>query len=100
MPAAPTSAKPNSSTNSTTLFSVASMIGRLVPAMAKPEQGALPQVLIAALSDGNIESMRHPRLDSFDDSPLALERMIFRNHQVELENTDNHGENGNRKGCA
>ena len=61
------------------------------------EQGALPQVLIAALSDGNIESMRHPRLDSFDDSPFALERMIFGNHQVELENTDNHGENGNRK---
>jgi len=56
------------------------------------EQGTLPQVLITAFGDGNIESMRHPRLDSFDDSPFALERMIFGDHQVELENTDNHGE--------
>jgi hypothetical protein len=34
---------------------------------------ALPKILVTALADGNIEVIRYPRLDAFDDAALALE---------------------------
>jgi len=54
------------------------------------KNGALPQVLIAAFGHRNIEPMRDPRLNSFDDAPFAFERMVLGNQQIELENSHDH----------
>ena len=69
--------------------------GRLHHRLAATDDGkaqyrALPKVLITALCDGNVELIRYPSLDAFDDAALALERVILRQSESELENPHNH----------
>ena len=55
------------------------------------EEGALPQVLVAALGDGGVELIGDPRLDALQRPPFSLEGVVLGQNQVELENPDNDG---------
>ena len=46
----------------------------------EPQHGALPEILIAALRNRNVELIAHPRLDAFDHTAFSLERVVLRNH--------------------
>ena len=58
---------------STTPCKVASTTGWLVPASGKAQNRALPQVVIIALRDRDVELIGGPRLDALQNAPLALE---------------------------
>jgi hypothetical protein len=55
------------------------------------EHRALPEILMIAFGDGNVELFRDPGLNALDDPALALERVIFGQNQIELENPHDHG---------
>jgi len=52
---------------------------------------ALPEILVAAFADRNVEFIRDPRLNALDDAALALERVILGQDQTEFENPHDHG---------
>jgi hypothetical protein len=54
------------------------------------ELGALPEVVIAHLGNGNIEAVLYPVNNLFDDAPFFLERMILPHHQVYTAYPDHH----------
>src|SRR5262249_20828932 len=58
--------------------------------LADSEYRPLPQVMPVTLRDGNVERIGHTGLDPFDDATLAFQRVILRQEERELENTDHH----------
>ena len=52
---------------------------------------ALPKILVAALGHRNIELTANATLNAFEHTPFALERMVLRNHQLELKDSHDHG---------
>jgi hypothetical protein len=46
------------------------------------QNGALPEVLIAALRDRDIEVIRDPGLNSFEDPALTLQGMVLGQHEI------------------
>jgi len=54
---------------------------------------ALPELLIAALGHCDIELTANATLNAFEHAAFALERVVLRNHQLELKDSHNHGRN-------
>jgi hypothetical protein len=51
----------------------------------------LPEILIAAFRDRDVEALGDPCLDALQNSAFALQRMIFRDRQLQLQNPHDHG---------
>ena len=49
---------------------------------AEPEDCALPEILIAALGNRDVELIRDPGLNSFEDPALTLQGMVLRQHEI------------------
>src|SRR5262245_42158907 len=58
--------------------------------LAHAEQRALPEVVVLALGDRHVELVLHPRLDRAEHAPLALERVVVVQQQLEPEDADDH----------
>ena len=52
---------------------------------------ALPELLIAALGHCDIELTANAALNAFEHAAFALERVVLRNHQLELKDSHDHG---------
>jgi len=67
---------------------------RLLRARSDESQNcALPEILVAALGHRNIELTANATLNAFEHTPFALERVVLRNHQLELKDSHDHGAN-------
>lgn len=64
------------------------------------ENGTLPEVLCIALCDRHIERIGDARFDLLEHATLSLERVIFGYEERELQNTDDHPEEGNARVIA
>lgn len=60
------------------------------------QRSHLPHILVLDLGDGDIELTLHLRGDRPDNHPLALERVIFRDAQPDLQSADIHSEKPQR----
>jgi hypothetical protein len=54
----------------------------------------LPKILISAFCNRDVELISDPRLDSLEDPALALQGMVFRKYEPELEYPDDHERRG------
>src|SRR5262249_24595277 len=58
--------------------------------LAHAEDRALPEVVVLAFRDRDVELLLHPRLDRPQHAPLALERVGLRQPELEAEDADDH----------
>jgi hypothetical protein len=58
---------------------------------AETQDGALPEILIATFRNRYVELICDSGLDPLQHSPLALQGMVFRQHQTELKHPYDHG---------
>src|SRR5262249_160143 len=68
--------------------------------LAHPEDGALPEIVLLALRDRHVELVLHARVDRAEHAPLALERVVLGQQQLQAEYPDDHGSAGARSGRA
>jgi hypothetical protein len=54
------------------------------------QHGTLPEILIAALGHRDVEFVTDPSLDTFHHPAFAFEGVVFRNRQLELEDSHHH----------
>lgn len=67
------------------------------PRRDKAQHRALPQLLIATFRHRDVKLIADPRLNTFQNSTFALERMVFGNQQLEFENSHDHRNRRSRK---
>src|SRR5262249_30186781 len=58
--------------------------------LADTERRPLPERVVLALRDRHLELVLHPRLDGAEHAPLAFERVILGEEQLETEDADHH----------
>ena len=54
------------------------------------ENSALPEILITALGHRDIELVSHSTLNAFQHAPLALQRVVLRNRELEFKDSHDH----------
>src|SRR6185503_12669082 len=59
--------------------------------LADAEERALPEVVVLALGDRDVELVLHARLDGAQHAALALQRMVLGQEQRQTEHADHHG---------